>query len=372
MSADAIWIGMDGQRHGPYSLDTVREWLANGQVTLGTLAWREGMTTWKPLTELLAREYLARSATSTDTALPPPPPPAAHPGPAFSAPERTERPAAARRHHLPRPPSLHWFVVFLLSAVTLGIFYWVWLFVQSRWIKKVDPESRATTFFLTALLGSLALGFVAGLTGMRINTIVTTVSTALIVGGCIDMRKSLLRLAAEHGLPMKIGYITLIFFQMIYLQGQLTWLARWKDTGQTEPRAPKATIWLLTIPFLLIILAAIAIPQYQNYAIRKQVLESVSHAETAKIAVVAYFQQHGRLAPTGEDAGFYDNYAVHGKYVDKMVVSQGLIAIRFGASASPKLAGHYVMLRPEVEGKDMHFECKALDIEPRYLPPACR
>ena len=34
-----------------------------------------------------------------------------------------------------------WIVNLFLSIVTLGIFYVVWMFVQSRWVRRIDPES---------------------------------------------------------------------------------------------------------------------------------------------------------------------------------------------------------------------------------------
>jgi uncharacterized RDD family membrane protein YckC len=47
-----IWIGRNGERHGPYKEDDVRAWLRAGQVSGSDLAWREGLADWQPLSVL--------------------------------------------------------------------------------------------------------------------------------------------------------------------------------------------------------------------------------------------------------------------------------------------------------------------------------
>jgi uncharacterized RDD family membrane protein YckC len=47
-----IWIGRDGERHGPYKEEDVRQWLRSGQVSRDDLAWYEGLADWQPLSVL--------------------------------------------------------------------------------------------------------------------------------------------------------------------------------------------------------------------------------------------------------------------------------------------------------------------------------
>jgi uncharacterized RDD family membrane protein YckC len=51
-----IWIGRDGERHGPYKEDDVRQWLRSGQVSPTDLAWYEGLADWQPLSVLFPDE----------------------------------------------------------------------------------------------------------------------------------------------------------------------------------------------------------------------------------------------------------------------------------------------------------------------------
>ncbi len=67
-----IWIGRDGERHGPYKEEDVRQWLASGQVNGQDLGWYEGLADWQPLSVLLPDVTPPPSAPSAVT-----PPPAA-------------------------------------------------------------------------------------------------------------------------------------------------------------------------------------------------------------------------------------------------------------------------------------------------------
>ncbi|OOG48596.1 RDD family protein [Rhodanobacter sp. C01] len=51
-----IWIGRDGERHGPYKEEDVRQWLRSGQVSRDDLAWYEGLADWQPLSVLFPDE----------------------------------------------------------------------------------------------------------------------------------------------------------------------------------------------------------------------------------------------------------------------------------------------------------------------------
>lgn len=51
-----IWIGRDGERHGPYKEADVRQWLRSGQVSRDDLAWYEGLADWQPLSVLFPDE----------------------------------------------------------------------------------------------------------------------------------------------------------------------------------------------------------------------------------------------------------------------------------------------------------------------------
>lgn len=78
-----VWIGRDGERHGPYKEADVREWLRSGQVSADDLGWREGMADWAPLSTMFPDEpRTAPPAFST----PPAPPTSTYGASATAAP----------------------------------------------------------------------------------------------------------------------------------------------------------------------------------------------------------------------------------------------------------------------------------------------
>ncbi|MHA6206302.1 RDD family protein [Dyella soli] len=71
-----VWIGRDGERHGPYQEAEVRQWLRSGEVSASDLGWHEGLTDWQPLSTLFPEEVRA----AAPPAFTPPPPPPIAPG----------------------------------------------------------------------------------------------------------------------------------------------------------------------------------------------------------------------------------------------------------------------------------------------------
>jgi Tfp pilus assembly major pilin PilA len=360
---DAIWIGRDGQKYGPYTEAEIRQWLREGRVTPGTLAWRIGLADWVPLSTFIVADPVVVGA-------PPAPPPFPLAGVAYGG----DIPGDARAS-FPRPPAMHWLLVLLLSIVSFGIFNWIWLFVQSAWVKRIDASSSAKKWFVAGVLLSLAGGFVSGLgsLGLGFGAFMTITASIIVIVGCFSMAGSLRQEIARRGLPLEIGGVTLFFFQSLYLQGQLSWLARWKDTGQTSPKAPKAVFWLLMIfPGLLGIMAAIAIPAYQNYLARAQVAEGVNLADGAKTAVVAFYGSHGQMPLDNAAAGLAEAGSIRGKYTSSVEVADGNVTVTFGDAANRVIRDRSIVLSPEVSGGQVAWHCASQDIRSQYLPVACR
>lgn len=68
-----IWVGRDGQRHGPYKEDDVRQWLRNGQLAREDLGWYEGLADWQPLSVLFPDAVpVAAPPLPAGAAVPPP------------------------------------------------------------------------------------------------------------------------------------------------------------------------------------------------------------------------------------------------------------------------------------------------------------
>jgi hypothetical protein len=242
-----IWLGLNGQRFGPYTHATVQRWYQQGVIDSGTLCWREGMVEWLPLDTFL-RENPAAGVPGEPPSFDVPPPGLT---PRASV-------AVATRDAIPVAPSLHWGWVALLSVLTLGIFVLIWMFVQSVWVKKIDPRSGATTYFIIALFCGVIGGMFGA--GSVMNYGLQLVDIVLVYMGYFSMSSSLKRFGIERGLPMEIGGVTLFFFTTWYLQGQLTRIANWQRTGVIED-APKGIFWVVyaVLVVLLVLLVCVAV-----------------------------------------------------------------------------------------------------------------
>jgi len=103
-------------------------------------------------------------------------------------------------------------------------------------------------------------------------------------------------------------------------------------------------IELMIVIAIIGILAAIAIPAYQDYTIRAQVTEGASLADGVKVAMQDYYAQHGTFPTslTGTDAASGLNFtgAVSGQYVgDVSTPGLGKIVVLYGNRANAKLYG---------------------------------
>ena len=96
-------------------------------------------------------------------------------------------------------------------------------------------------------------------------------------------------------------------------------------------------IELMIVVAIIAILAAIALPAYQDYVIRSQVSEGSVLADGAKTAVAEYYSNRGTAPTDNTSAGLASAASITGKYVVSLTVSGGLITTKF-SKGSPQRA----------------------------------
>jgi len=103
-------------------------------------------------------------------------------------------------------------------------------------------------------------------------------------------------------------------------------------------------IELMIVIAIIGILAAIAIPAYQNYTIRAQVTEGLTLGDGWKTAISEYYANTGCWPTIGNLPGMCNSA---GKYEQKVTVQNGgVIQITYGNQANSKINGQTLALVP--------------------------
>ena len=152
-------------------------------------------------------------------------------------------------------------------------------------------------------------------------------------------------------------------------------------------------IELMIVVAIIGILAAIAIPAYQDYTIRAQVTEGLSLASAVKASVAEVYADEGVWPADLVEAGIVDAAGAAtpptGKYVLGITIDDGTIVIEYGDQANANIANETLSLKPFLsDNNDVVWVCGnkaapatatdngsgAVDtsLEEKYVPSNCR
>jgi hypothetical protein len=215
---------------------------------------------------------------------------------------------------------------------------------------------------------------------------------------------------AAAGLAWPIGFVLIFIFVPMFansvyyrhIASKIAWSKRMRGGTDRQLRSlaneggtsAAALLILLVLPFgalpVIGILAAIAIPAYQDYTIRAQVSEGLNMAVPVRAAVTETIQRVGSVPRDRVDAGLTPAATdSRGKYTDSIAVRDGRIDITLGVEANQAIQGFVLSLTPYATDDGIAWRCGvgpapspqplaeyqpgslAADL-PKYVPSACR
>jgi type IV pilus assembly protein PilA len=116
-------------------------------------------------------------------------------------------------------------------------------------------------------------------------------------------------------------------------------------------------IELMIVVAIIGILAAIAIPAYQNYTIRAQVTEGLNLADGWKTMAAEYYANSGTF-PSSAQVTASGQVSSTGKYVSAIASDLGAITVTYGLQANTKIAGSTLVLNAYVNtNSDVIWVC---------------
>ncbi|HEZ4748272.1 TPA: pilin [Neisseria meningitidis] len=152
-------------------------------------------------------------------------------------------------------------------------------------------------------------------------------------------------------------------------------------------------IELMIVIAIVGILAAVALPAYQDYTARAQVSEAILLAEGQKSAVTEYYLNHGIWPGNNTSAGVATSSKIKGKYVEKVEVAKGVItATMLSSGVNNEIKGRKLSLWAKRQDGSVKWFCgqpvtrdanatndavkadtgTAKKIDTKHLPSTCR
>jgi type IV pilus assembly protein PilA len=151
-----------------------------------------------------------------------------------------------------------------------------------------------------------------------------------------------------------------------------------RKTQRNRAQGGFTLIELMIVVAIIGILAAIAVPRYQDYTIRAQATEGFTATAGLRTDIALYVAENGNLDDIDDDTELATAASeIQGRYIDAsgVEIASNAISITFNSDANAALAsGSPMTITPQVSqagGQISSWVCAA-GFDSKYLPSACR
>lgn len=131
-------------------------------------------------------------------------------------------------------------------------------------------------------------------------------------------------------------------------------------------------IELMIVVAIVGILAAVALPAYQDYTKRAHVSEGLGLAQGAQSGVAEYYSDRATWPTNNADAGLMPATSIKGNAVRSVSVNASKVIVTFNSKVD---SGKVLVLKAKDNGGSISWECNTAagtDLDTKYLPARCR
>ena len=128
-------------------------------------------------------------------------------------------------------------------------------------------------------------------------------------------------------------------------------------------------IELMMVVAIIGILAALALPAYQDYTRRAHVEEGLTLAADAKLAVAEYYATNGKFPIDNNAAGLPIGNTINGQAGKSIIVDYSRVEITYNTKV---LNNSTLYIQGYVNNSSIHWTCTQGTVPPTYRPVSCR
>ncbi len=155
----------------------------------------------------------------------------------------------------PIPPEGSWIAVWLIGAITFGIYVIIVLLKHLNFVKQIDPQNNSKKLWLTGIglvvgvvVLSILLGIVAGVSGSGaiagLAGIIAILFPIVYIGAIVCMYMAIFKMRTSilnyyntvEPIGLRLSPIMTFFFNIYYFQYHFDRIATWKKTGVLTPQ----------------------------------------------------------------------------------------------------------------------------------------